>query len=187
MCSSTSSSSSSSSSASVVLGFMKGQIRPNTAGFRGRYCGLMVKLDERWPKSFEQFKGSIWSLQLCSGDLSPAPTFNHSNKSNHPQGHIQKTVQTKRCHESSGYDAIVFYENINKATEGVECYLVIVAQHPAETLHVRPNHLPPEILICHFHIKLGLVVSLLPALLPQPAAHMNMVILYWWKLFRRWN
>lgn len=49
-------------------------------------------------------------------------------------------------------------------------YLVIVAQHPAETLHVRLNHLPPEVLVRHVHVELGLVVPLLPALLPQPAA-----------------
>ncbi len=57
------------------------------------------------------------------------------------------------------------------------CYLVIVAQNPAETLHVWLNHPPPEILIGHVHVKLGLVVSLLPAFLPQPAAHADVVSL----------
>lgn len=56
-------------------------------------------------------------------------------------------------------------------------YLVIVAQYPAETLHVRLDHLPPEILICRVHVKLVLVVPLLPAFLPQPAGHKGVVTL----------
>lgn len=50
----------------------------------------------------------------------------------------------------------------------VGAYLVIVAKNPTETLHVRADHLPPEILVHHVHIKLVLVISLFPALLPQP-------------------
>lgn len=72
---------------------------------------------------------------------------------------------------------ILFYCTNTPKWVRVQCYLVIVAQYPAETLHVWPNHLPPEILIRHVHVKLGLVVSLLPALLPQPAAHVDDTVL----------
>lgn len=48
-------------------------------------------------------------------------------------------------------------------------YLVIVAKNPTETLHIGADHLPPEVLVHHIHIKLVLVISLFPALLPQPA------------------
>lgn len=58
------------------------------------------------------------------------------------------------------------------ASPNITCHthLVIVAKNPTETLHIRPDHLPPEVLVHHVHIKLVLVISLFPAFLPQPAA-----------------
>ena len=48
-------------------------------------------------------------------------------------------------------------------------YLVVVPQDPAQALHIGPDHLALEVLVVGVDVKLGLVVSLLPAILPQPA------------------
>lgn len=48
-------------------------------------------------------------------------------------------------------------------------YLIVVSKNPAEALYVSLDHLSTKFIIGLIHVKLGFVVPLLPACLPQPA------------------
>lgn len=59
-----------------------------------------------------------------------------------------------------------------------KAYLVVVSQHPAQSFHIGLDHFLSEGFIRHVHIEFGFVVTLLPAILPQPETHQPQKCIY---------